>query len=162
MKNYRDMEGFTLIELMVVISIIGILAGIAIPNFNSYRNRAKFVEVLTLVEPVKKNVAEYYDRWGEFPQDNARAGLPPSRAYIGRVVGGISVRDGIIYVEVTERSDSERKLVWLQPATVVDNPTGPIVWLCMESAMPEGFKSHGTVKEYFPPLEEEMRPYGCR
>ena len=72
----RNSTGFTFIELMIVITIIGVLAAIAIPNYTVYRNRARYTEVMTLVEPVKKTVGEYYDRWGEFPKDNTSAGLP--------------------------------------------------------------------------------------
>lgn len=162
MRYFKLSGGFTFIELMVVISIIGILAAIAIPNFTVYKNRAQYTEVLALAEPVKKAVSAFYDRWGEFPSDNTQAGLPPPKAYIGRVVDGISVAGGVIYVEIRDTGDNQKKLVWLQPATVIANPTGPVIWLCMESQLPPGFKALGTVNTYYPPLDREMRPSGCR
>ena len=71
--------------------------------------------------------------------------------------------EGVIYVEVAgpDKDKKEKNLVWLQPATVIENPTGPILWLCMDSVLPQGFQTHGTVKAYYPPLAKEMRPSAC-
>src|SRR4030095_14319390 len=88
--------GFTLIELMLVVAIIGILAAIAIPAYQDYTIRARGAEVLTLVSPAQRAVADYYDRWGRMPADNAAAGLYPPPAWRGRHVVALRVIEGAI------------------------------------------------------------------
>jgi type IV pilus assembly protein PilA len=72
MKNIQ--KGFTLIELMIVVAIIGILAAIAIPAYSDYTERAKVSELVTLGSACKASVSEYYQAQGVFPTDNNAAG----------------------------------------------------------------------------------------
>ena len=65
----RRNSGFTLIELMIVVAIIGILAAVAIPQYQNYVARAQVAEGLTLASGAKTAVAEYYDSNGSFPSD---------------------------------------------------------------------------------------------
>ena len=67
-------QGFTLIELMIVVAIIGILAAIAIPAYSDYTERAKVSELVTLGSACKASVSEYYQAQGVFPTDNNAAG----------------------------------------------------------------------------------------
>ena len=65
MKKYA--AGFTLIELMIVVAIIGILAAVAIPSYQDYTARAQVSEALTLTSGYKTAVTEYYTNNGVFP-----------------------------------------------------------------------------------------------
>ena len=69
-------KGFTLIELMIVIAIIGILAAIAIPAYQDYTIRSKVSEGLNMAGAAKLAVAETFDSQGEFKTSNASYGLP--------------------------------------------------------------------------------------
>jgi len=72
MKNVQ--KGFTLIELMIVVAIIGILAAIAIPAYQDYTVRSKVTELINSAGVCKTSVAEYYQSKGTMPADVTAAG----------------------------------------------------------------------------------------
>lgn len=91
-------NGFTLIELMIVVTIIGSLAAIAIPAYQSYTVRAQVAEGLTLLGPAKRAVIEYYTENGSWPVNNTTAQLPASATISGSYVQSVAVTDNIIAV----------------------------------------------------------------
>jgi type IV pilus assembly protein PilA len=82
-------QGFTLIELMIVVAIIGILAAIAIPAYQDYTIRAQATEGLSLADGAKTALAEYYTNKGTFPADNAAAGLAAPGSITGNYVADV-------------------------------------------------------------------------
>ena len=87
MKKYQ--QGFTLIELMIVIAILGILMAIAIPAYQDYAVRAKVSEGINLAGATKLAIAETYSSVGTFPASNVSAGVPPKGEINGTYVTSV-------------------------------------------------------------------------
>ncbi len=90
----RKQQGFTLIELMIVVAIIGILAAIAIPAYQDYTIRAQVSEGLNLTGACKAAVTEYYQDQGAFPADNKTAGLETGTNIKGKYTDQVMVTAG--------------------------------------------------------------------
>ena len=89
-------KGFTLIELMIVVAIIGILAAVAVPAYSDYTVRAKVTEAITAAGAAKTSVADYYYANGELPTSNDEAGLATGTDYSTDVVKSMSIQDGSV------------------------------------------------------------------
>ena len=94
----RVQQGFTLIELMIVVAIIGILAAIAIPQYAEYTNRARVSEGLQLAAGAKTAVAEYFSSQNTWPADNNDAGVAAATDIKGNNVTSVTVANGAITI----------------------------------------------------------------
>jgi len=80
LKMNKVQSGFTLIELMIVVAIVGILAAVAVPAYQDYTVRAKVTEGLSLASGAQTAVVEQYISSGTWPENNLTAGLPATMA----------------------------------------------------------------------------------
>ncbi|WP_285259257.1 pilin [Halopseudomonas bauzanensis] len=135
-------KGFTLIELMIVVAIIGILAAIALPAYQDYTNRAKITEVLGFASSGKTAVAEYYQSVGALPADNEEAGLDAAANITSEYVESVTVLNGVITTAIqgTGVTDLDAGSVVFTPmesdgtTPVAAGYGGSIVWQCAPSA----------------------------
>jgi type IV pilus assembly protein PilA len=135
-------KGFTLIELMIVVAIIGILAAIAIPAYQDYTIRSQVTEGLTLASDIKAGIAEYLAQTGSWPANLTEVGLGSAATNKeSRYVESINVVTGTI--QVTYGRDANSKInnattpggsrLDLQPFV---NANGDVVWLCGDADPP--------------------------
>lgn len=140
-------QGFTLIELMIVVAIIGILAAVAIPAYQDYTIRAKVTEGLSLASAGKTAVSEFFASNGSLPDDNDQAGMAQSTSISGNNVRTVAVvttpRSGSIQITFSGGPIDASTLLLVPTASA-----GGVVWNCTNTADAD--------------LEPKYRPSSCR
>ena len=127
-------KGFTLIELMITVAIVGILAAVALPAYQDYTIRAQASEGMILAEGAKSSVAEFYANKGAYPTKNSDTGYAGGT---GKYVDNVAIgADGIIVATFGKDANSKlttpAKTITLTPTA--DGTTDNLVWACTSTA----------------------------
>ncbi len=141
----KKQQGFTLIELMIVVAIIGILAAIAIPAYQDYTIRAQAAEGLNLAAGAKSPVSEFASDRGTFPATNAEAGVSPAASIFGKYTTGVQVGAGGT-ITVTYGNDVNTRIAGDNIVLTPVNNGGAIEWSCSNGGS----------------LDPQYRPSNCR
>lgn len=131
----RAQHGFTLIELMIVIAIIGVLASIAIPQYQDYVIRAKITEGLNLADDAKVAVGVAFQSLGHMPTGDNTAPvnsfeLPAAMSIAGKYVTSVTVIAGTIFIAYDSNVGGEVTSGDLLTLTPLTNPNAGIAWAC--------------------------------
>ena len=157
----RPAAGFTWIELMFVVAIIGILSLMVVPGMTENMLKKQVKEALELAKIAKDGVQAAWSDTGEMPKNNAQAGIPPKNKIVGNLVKEVSVDGGAITLTLGNNASRtlEDKKVTLRPAVVAGEPKVPIAWVCHKVPVPGGMELRGNDETN---IEMKHLPVECR
>lgn len=147
MGLYRNIceQGFTLVEMLVVLAVIAILSVLALPGNNSRAVQLNIVETIELVEPFQKKIALSYTAAGKFPENNELANIPDADKILGNYLSAAEVQDGAIHLSLGKKISKKLhgQQLSLRPVYVEGAPSSPVSWVCGFDSVPAGMKVSG-------------------
>ena len=162
-RTLRQYAGFTLIELMIVVAIIGILASLAISAYQTYTVRAQIAEGLNMAAGAKVPIVDAYTQSGVAPASRVEAGMTPNATdTAGNYVSGVAIVDGRIDISFggpLAHQDIIGQTVSVTPYVTAGNT---VAWRCGTAPAPPGALLQGGAGHLAPTVEERYLPSVCR
>ncbi|HFA6739905.1 TPA: pilin, partial [Neisseria gonorrhoeae] len=156
-------KGFTLIELMIVIAIVGILAAVALPAYQDYTARAQVSEAILLAEGQKSAVTEYYLNHGKWPENNTSAGVASASDIKGKYVESVTVANGVVTAKM--KSDGVNKEIQGKKLSLwAKRQAGSVKWFCGQPVTRDKAVTDDAVKDVTgnDKIETKHLPSTCR
>lgn len=145
-------DGFTLMEITVVMAIIAIIALMAVPGYTDRIVKDQIVSALPLADIAKAPVALSWATLQSFPTDNTAAGLPPAEKIVNNFISSVAIQEGAIHITFGNSANGiiKGKILTLRPAVVADAPVVPVAWVCGGAAGPGQMTVKGENKTNIP------------
>ncbi|MGB2831817.1 MAG: pilin [Methylotenera sp.] len=161
MKLHNEHKGFSAIEMMVVVAIIGILAMIAIPSSMGRIIKEQVKVALPLADIAKEPIAVGWKIGKLLPKDNKAAGLPEADKIVSNFVRSVEVQDGAIHMTFGNKAHPKikDKMITFRPAVIEDAQVVPVEWVCGNAQAPDKMKLMGENKTN---VADEFLPQMCR
>ncbi|HGI8256965.1 TPA: pilin [Neisseria meningitidis] len=154
-------KGFTLIELMIVIAIVGILAAVALPAYQDYTARAQVSEAILLAEGQKSAVTEYYLNHGEWPGNNSSAGVASSSTIKGKYVKEVTVANGVITATMLS-SGVNKEIQGKKLSLWAKRQDGSVKWFCGQPVTRDAAKADTVAADSGNEIDTKHLPSTCR
>ncbi|MHC5992544.1 pilin [Neisseria meningitidis] len=154
-------KGFTLIELMIVIAIVGILAAVALPAYQDYTARAQVSEAILLAEGQKSAVTEYYLNHGEWPANNSSAGVASSADIKGKYVQKVEVNNGVITATMAS-SNVNNEIKGKKLSLWAKRQDGSVKWFCGQPVTRDKAKDDVATGTDTDKIDTKHLPSTCR
>ncbi len=162
----KHSAGFTLIELMIVVAIIGILASMAVTAYQTYTVRAQIAEGINMAMGAKAPIVDAYNNTGAPPRDRAEAGMTPLATDTqGKFVSQVEIVDG--RVDVTFGKSAHQDIFGeTMSVTPYMSLGGSIIWRCGAAPAPAGaaaMTGGGVISDHqAPTVDTRYLPSTCR
>ncbi|HGO7281165.1 TPA: pilin [Neisseria meningitidis] len=154
-------KGFTLIELMIVIAIVGILAAVALPAYQDYTARAQVSEAILLAEGQKSAVTEYYLNHGTWPKNNTSAGVASSSTIKGKYVKEVTVANGVITAQMAS-SNVNNEIKGKKLSLWAKRQDGSVKWFCGQPVARNANNADAVAKTGTNKIDTKHLPSTCR